>query len=190
MQTFVEFLGKPADIPKGSHLSSKVIFSIVYNPDGSFKKFKARFVAIYELKNIYAPDTFAGTIRADTLRLILSLAAEHDLVLVSHDIKTAFLYFDLKPEENIYLRRPAGVTDDIMPLIVQFKKYLYGLPQALKYFDDHLSSRFLAMGFIRCISDSEVFVLSRSSKSKLSSQSMWTIVCSPPRKGTNSFDFF
>ena len=47
------------------------------------------------LKNILDPDTFAGTVRADTLRLILSLAAEHDLDLISHDIKTAFLYSDL-----------------------------------------------------------------------------------------------
>ena len=36
MQTFVEFLGKPSDIPKRSLLSSKAIFSIIYNPDGSF----------------------------------------------------------------------------------------------------------------------------------------------------------
>ena len=38
MQTFIEFIVKPSDIPKA-------IFSIVYNPDGSFKKFKARLVA-------------------------------------------------------------------------------------------------------------------------------------------------
>ena len=45
MKTSVEFLGKPSDIPKGSLLSSNAIFSIIYNPDGSFKKFKARLVA-------------------------------------------------------------------------------------------------------------------------------------------------
>jgi hypothetical protein len=38
---------------------------------------------------------------------------------------------------------------------------LYGLPQASKHFDEHLSTRLLAMGFVRCISDSEVFTLSR-----------------------------
>ena len=87
--------------------------------------FKARLVARGDmLKNIYDPDTFSGPVRADTLRLILSLAAEHYLDLVSHDIKTAFLYSDLKPEENIHLRRPAGVTDDITLLIVQLKKCL------------------------------------------------------------------
>jgi hypothetical protein len=116
--------------------------------DGTFKKFKASLVARGDmLKNIFDPDTYAGTVRTDSIRILLSLAAEHDLDLVSHDIKTAFLYSDLKPEENIFLRRPTGVSDDIMPYIVQLKKYLHGLPQASKYFDEHLSARLLAMGF-------------------------------------------
>ena len=62
--------------------------------------------------------------------------------------------------EDIYLRRPNDVNYDIMPAIIQLKKCLYGLSQASKYFDDHLSSRILAMGFIRCVSDSAVFTLS------------------------------
>ena len=113
------------------------------------------------LKNILDPDTFAGIVRSDTLRLLLSLAAEHDMDLISHDIKTAFLYSDLKADENIYLRRPSGGTDEVMPPIVQLQKCLYGLPQASKYFDEHLSTRLLSNGFVRCISDSEVFTLSR-----------------------------
>ena len=87
--TFVEFLGNPPDIPKDYLLSSKAIFSIVFNPDGTFKKFKARLVARGDmLKNILDSDTYAGTVRSDTLRLLLSLAAEHDLDLISHDVKT------------------------------------------------------------------------------------------------------
>ena len=46
-----------------------------------------------------------------------------------------------------------------MPAIVQLKKCLYGLPQASKYFDDHLSSRVITMGFTRLISDADVFLL-------------------------------
>jgi hypothetical protein len=154
MSTFVEFLGNPSDIPKGSLLSSKAIFSIVFNPDGSFKKFKARLVARGDmLKNILDSDTYAGTVRSDTLRLLLSLAAEHDMDLVSHDVKTAFLYPSLKPEEFIYLRRPNGSDNTIMPAIVQLKKCLYGLPQASKYFDEHLSSVLINIGFKRLISD-------------------------------------
>ena len=61
MKTFIEYFGNPADIPKGSLLSSKAIFSMIYNADGTFKKFKARFVAHGDmLKNLFDPDTYAG----------------------------------------------------------------------------------------------------------------------------------
>ena len=79
--------------------------------------------------------------------------------LISHDVKTAFLYSSLKPDEEIYLKRPKGVTDDMMSPIVELKKYLYGLLQASKYFDEHLSATLLSIGFIRFISDAEVFIL-------------------------------
>ena len=45
MNTFITYLDNINLIPKGSLLSSKAIFNIVYNPDGTFKKFKARLVA-------------------------------------------------------------------------------------------------------------------------------------------------
>ena len=93
------------------------------------------------LKNILDPDTFAGTVCSDT--------------------RTAFLLSDLKPNENIYIRRPTGVTDEILLYIVQLKKCLYGLPQASKYFDEHLSSQLLDMGAIRCVSDADMFIFLR-----------------------------
>ena len=70
MKTFTEYIGDPKEITKGSLLSSKAIFNMVYNPDGTFKKFKARLVARGDmLKNLHDPDTYAGTVHSDTLRL-------------------------------------------------------------------------------------------------------------------------
>ena len=112
-----------------------------------------------QLKTIFDPDTYAGTVSSPTLRLLLAVAAEDDLDLVSNDIKFAFLYSSLKPEELIFLKRPSGASDDIMPHVVQLVKCLYGLPQASKYFDDHLSSTLLSIGFTRYVADSEVFIL-------------------------------
>ena len=162
MHTFIPYTDDVKLIPKGSLLSSKAIFNIVYNPDGTFKKFKACLVARGDqLKSIYDPDTYTGTVGSPTIRLLLALAAHDDLDLVSHDIKSAFLYSFLKPEEKIYLKHPSGTTDDIMPPVVQLIKCLYGLPQASKYFDDHLSATLLSIGFTRCVADSEVFFLRR-----------------------------
>ena len=60
--TFVEFLGQEKDIPKGRLISSKAIFSIVYNPDGSFKKYKARLVARGDMLKSKSKDTYSGTV--------------------------------------------------------------------------------------------------------------------------------
>jgi len=160
MKTFRKYIGDPKEIPKGLLLSSKAIFSIVFNPDGTFKKFKARLVARGDmLKNIFDPDTYAGTAHSETLRLFLSVAATLDLDLNTHDVKTAFLHPSLKPEEKIYLRRPKGATDDQMPPIVELLKCIYGLPQASKYFDEHISERLLKIGFRRCVSDNQLFIM-------------------------------
>jgi hypothetical protein len=76
---------------------------------------------------------------------LFSVAASLDLDLVSHDIKTAFLYPSLKENEDIYLRRPTVATDDVMPPIVKLLKCLYGFSQASKYFDDHLSKIYVKL---------------------------------------------
>ena len=45
MSTWKFFSGDLKSIPPGRLIGSKVILDIVYNPDGTFKKFKARIVA-------------------------------------------------------------------------------------------------------------------------------------------------
>jgi len=47
--------------------------------------------------------------RYDSLRVLLSLAASRDLDISQLDIKTAFLYGELK--ENIYMEIPEGLVD-------------------------------------------------------------------------------
>ena len=101
MSTWRKFFGDASDIPKGLLLSSKVVFSIVYNPDGTFKKFKARLVARGDqLKHPFDPDTYAGTAHSETLRLFFSVVATLDYDIESHDVKTAFLHPSLKPDEK------------------------------------------------------------------------------------------
>ena len=70
MNTFKAYFGDINEIPKGSLLSSKAIFSIVYDPDRSFKKFKARLAAQGDqLKNLFNPNTYAGTAHSENLQL-------------------------------------------------------------------------------------------------------------------------
>ena len=188
MASWKAYFGDVKDIPKGLLLSSKVVFSIVYNPDGTFKKFKARLVARGDqLKTIFDPDTYAGTAHSDTLRLFLS-AATLDYDIDSHDVKTAFLHPSLKPDEKIYLRRPKGATDEDMPPVVELLKCIYGLPQAAKYFDEHVTSRLLAMGFKRCVSDSQLFILDKNNEKLLLIKHVDDFLCAAP-KGSNLLTF-
>ena len=39
MECYRHFFGDAITIPKGRLINSKIIFDIVYNPDGTFKKF-------------------------------------------------------------------------------------------------------------------------------------------------------
>ena len=77
----------------------------------------------------------------------------------SVDVATAFLHPSLKPNEIVYMRRPAGFTDEDMPEIVQLDKCIYGLPQAAAYFREHSDNALKNIGFTPTISDPCVYTM-------------------------------
>ncbi|GJY18442.1 zinc finger, CCHC-type containing protein [Tanacetum coccineum] len=75
-------------------------------------------------------DTYALVARISTIRLLLALAAIHDLVIHQMDVKTTFLNGDL--DEEIYMKQPEGfVVPRHESKVCKLKKSLYGLKQAL-----------------------------------------------------------
>ena len=104
MSTYKTFTGDPATIPKGKLIHSKIIFDIVYNADGTFKKFKARLVARGDQLKSDDPNNYAGTVKSETMRILLAVVAKFDLDHDSLDVKTAFLYPTLKPENKAWLK--------------------------------------------------------------------------------------
>ena len=161
MSTWKVFSGDIKSIPPGRLIGSKVIFDIVYNPDGTFKKFKARIVARGDQLRSFDSNNFAGTVKSETMRILLAVVAEQDLDHDSLDVKTAFLYPPLKSDDRTWLRRPRGLTDAHMPPVVELLKSIYGLPKASQYFEDYLSTHLLQLGFKRTISDKQLFLLRR-----------------------------
>ena len=159
MGSYDAFFGDINSIDRGKLLSSKCIFSIKYKPDGTFDKYKCRIVARGDMLRT-SPDTdlYAGTVRSDSMRLLYSIIAYEDLDLMSIDVKTAFLYPPLPESEVIFMRRPKGIRDDQMPAIMRLRKCIYGLPQASRYFNDHLSATLLSDGFKRLISDPQIYI--------------------------------
>jgi hypothetical protein len=90
------------------------------------------------------------------VNLIFFLAAQYDLELESLDIKTAFLYSFLR--EDIYLKRPKGVGDDLMPPIVKLNKCLYGLKQAAFEWKNNIHTTLIALGFTQLLTDRCVYI--------------------------------
>jgi hypothetical protein len=145
------------DIIKSKTVPSKLVFDIRRNPDGSVKKFKARLVARGDLQLWETfSETYADTIDSKSINIIFAIAAQEDLESASIDIKTAFLYSPMN--EEVYLRRPKGVSDDMMPEYVRLKKCLYGLKQAAREWKSHLHNTLIELDFTQCPSDHCVYI--------------------------------
>jgi len=71
-------------------------------------------------------DIFSSVVQANSLRILLSIAASEDMVICTFDIKSAFLYGNLNDE--IYMRLPEDFN--VSGKICKLKKALYGLKQA------------------------------------------------------------
>lgn len=98
-----------SELPPGrSYIKSRWIFKIKPGSHGSPARYKARLVAkgFSRRPGIDFEETFSPVIKHDTLRVVLSFVAAHDMEMSQLDVKTAFLYGKL--DEEIYLQQPEG----------------------------------------------------------------------------------
>jgi hypothetical protein len=69
--------------------------------------------------------------RLTTIRVLLSLATSHGLLIHQMDVKTIFLNGEL--DEEIYMEQPAGfISNSQEGMVCKLLKSLYGLKQAHK----------------------------------------------------------
>ncbi|GJR01403.1 zinc finger, CCHC-type containing protein [Tanacetum coccineum] len=93
-----------SDLPLGC----KWIFKRKMKVDGTIDKFKARLViqGFRQKEGTDYFDTYVPVARITTIRLLLALAAIHNLVIHQMDVKTTFLNGDL--DEEVYMKQPEG----------------------------------------------------------------------------------
>ena len=145
-------------LPHGANLvSTKWVFTVKTKSDGSVERFKARLVA-RGFSQEYGTDyteTFAPTVRMDTLRLFLAIVAKFDLECCQFDIKNAFTESHLK--EDIYLAPPEGVEVK-KGKVLKALRSLYGLKQASRDWSLLLKSFLIESGFHQSLADPCLYV--------------------------------
>jgi hypothetical protein len=111
----------------------KWVFKKKIRPDGTIDKYKARLMTKgytqKEGEDFF--DTYSPIARLTTIRVLLSLAASHGLLVDQMDVKTTFLNGEL--EDEIYMTQSDGfVVKGQEDKECKLMNSLYGLKQAPK----------------------------------------------------------
>ncbi|WJZ93061.1 hypothetical protein VitviT2T_012024 [Vitis vinifera] len=148
------------DLPRGKKpVGCKWIFTVKYKADGNVDRYKARLVAkgFTQSYGIDYQETFAPVAKLNTVRVLLSLAANLDWSLHQLDVKNVFLNGDL--EEEVYMDIPAGLeTTSNFNKVCRLRKSLYGLKQSPRAWFERFTKVVKGYGFVQCQSDHTLFV--------------------------------
>ncbi|WKA12210.1 hypothetical protein VitviT2T_029624 [Vitis vinifera] len=142
------------------------IYIVKYKTDGSIERFKARLVAKWytQTYGIDYTETFAPVANINTVRVLLSLAANLDWPLQQFDVKNAFLHGELS--EEVYMDLPLGcmVSEKQCQKVCKFKKSLYGLKQSPRAWFGRFTKSMRAFGYRQSNSDHTLFLKKQHGK--------------------------
>ena len=108
-------------------MGCKWVSTVKYNSDGSLERYKARLVAkgFTQTYGIDYLETFASVAKLNTMRVLLSIAANLDWPLQQLDVKNTFLNGNL--EEEVYMDPPPRFDEHFRSKVCKLKTSLYGL---------------------------------------------------------------
>ncbi|CAL2237756.1 unnamed protein product [Prunus armeniaca] len=141
------------------------VFTLKHKADGSIDRYKARLVAkgYTQTYGVDYTETFAPVAKLNTVRVLLSLAANHDWPLLQFDAKNAFLHGDLK--EEIYMDPPPGIpVTSKKGMVCKLQKSLYGLKQSPRAWFGRFAAFMRKSGYVQSNSDHTLFLKRRKGK--------------------------
>jgi hypothetical protein len=115
-------------------------FKVKNDEAGAVIKHKARLVArdFVQQEGVDFDDAFAPVARMDSVRLLLTLAAQEGWCVHHMDVKSAFLNSNL---EEVYVHQPPGfVIPGEEGKVLRLRKALYSLPQASRACNETLDA--------------------------------------------------
>jgi len=101
-------------------------------------------------------ETFAPVAKFMSIRCILALAAIEDMEIHQMDVKTTFLNGDL--EEEIYMEKPEGFTQEGEHFVCKLHKSLYALKQSPRAWNQKLDAFLKIIKFVRSDANFSVYV--------------------------------
>jgi len=147
-------------LPTGKKpVGCKWVYTIKYRADGTIERYKARLVAkgFTQTYGVDYLETFAPVAKMNTIRVILSLAANHDWDLQQFDVKNAFLHGEL--EEEIYMDLPPGYDGQVaVGTVCKLKKALYGLKQSPRAWFGRFTKVMTNLGYKQSQGDHTLFI--------------------------------
>ncbi|KAG8678639.1 hypothetical protein FRC09_019678, partial [Ceratobasidium sp. 395] len=128
------------------------VLKLKFDQDGKPLRYKARLVVLgnHQRPGYEFTETFASTVRMDSVRIVLSLANSLDYDIHQMDVTSAYLNALLK--EDIYVQPPEG-SNCPRDHCWKLNKTVYGLHQGAVNWQNHFTARLRVLGFTRCVSD-------------------------------------
>ena len=136
-------------VPSGRRvLRGKWVYDLKYNPDGSVKRFKARWVGCgyAQQEGIDYDLTYASTLRATSFRILMAVAAYFGLVLRHIDVTKAFTQARLDDVE-LYVEQPEGFAEP--GKVCHMLMALEGLKQSAHLWQKACADFLVGLGFYR-----------------------------------------
>ena len=146
-------------LPRGKNaVSCKWVYTVKQSPEGKIERYKARLVArgYSQTYGINYDETFAPVAKMNTVRVLVSCAANFGWPLHQLDVKNAFLHGDL--QEEVYMEIPPSLASaETEGKVCRLKKALYGLKQSPRAWFDRFRRAVCEMGYGQCNGDHTVF---------------------------------
>jgi transposase InsO family protein len=148
------------DLPPGKRaIGSKFVFKTKRHSDGSLERYKARLCAkgFSQISGLDFFETTAPVAKFTSVKILLSIAAVHDLEVHQMDVTTAFLIPELA--EDVHMKPPTGFhSSSKADHVWKLNKTIYGLKQSSRYWHQEVKTNLLTIGFVACKSDPCIFV--------------------------------
>ena len=96
------------ELPEGrTAVGCKWVFKVKHNGEGKVVRFKSRLVAkgYSQRHGIDFEETFSPVVRFSSIRTLLALAVQKDMIVHQMDVVTAFLNGEL--DEEMYMQQPS-----------------------------------------------------------------------------------